>query len=199
MQKIKDKWTARQLKPDNPHGWTGNPPKDLTRRAEEVEICQSDRGFQTDEMKIFKLANAFVHADWISSTETIGEFSPEITDGAAEGAGEILYLVMETATKMIQLTAPEELRGELDTDIWNLRTQIKGAPERLRGKFIRMPLTEPIAILPDGRVAFATIKRREEWPREAEERAKIEIGAILAEMDRTEQEKEESTAALHNE
>ena len=77
-------------------------------------------------MKIFKLANAFVHADWISSTETIGEYSPEITDGAAEGAGEILYLVMETTTKMIQLIAPEELREEFNADIWNLRTQIKG-------------------------------------------------------------------------
>ena len=195
LQQIKDKWIARQLKPDNPHGWTGNPPKDLRRRTEEIQTYQSDRGFQADEMKIFKLANAFVHADWISSTETIGKFSPEITDGAAEGAGEILYLVMETATKMIQLTASEELREELNAEIWNLRTQIKGAPERLRGKFIRIPLTEPIAILPDGHVAFATIKRREEWPREAEERAKIEMEAILAEIDRTEEGKEKSTSS----
>ena len=34
LQKIKDKWIARQLKPDNPHGWTGNPPKDIRRRTE---------------------------------------------------------------------------------------------------------------------------------------------------------------------
>ena len=66
--------------------------------------------------------------------------------------------MMETATKVIQQTAPKELQKELESDLWDLRTQVKGAPERLRGKFIRMPLTEPIGILPDGRVAFRNYK-----------------------------------------
>ena len=92
LRTIRDKWTARRLKPDNQHGWTGNPPKDLTKRAEEVGILESPGEPQTEESKIFRLANAFVHADWISSTETIGELSPEITDGAAEGAGRRSYI-----------------------------------------------------------------------------------------------------------
>lgn len=149
--------------------------------------------FGRNQIEFYELANSFVHADWISSTESIGDFSPEITDGAAEGAGEILYLVMETATKVIQLTASEKFREELDADIWDLRTEIKAAPERLRGKFIRLPLTEPIGILPDGRVAILAIKRREEWPKEAEARTKNEIEALMAQIDSAE-EKTEGTS-----
>lgn len=186
LQRMKDRWKSKQLKPENQHGWTGNPPKDLSTRAEEVGIESESGRFGRNELEFYRLANSFVHADWISTSESIGDFSPEITDGAAEGAGEILYIVLETATKIIQLTAPEELREELDIDIWNLRTEIKGAPERLRGKFIRLPLTEPIAILPDGRVAIATIKRREEWPKEADARTRIEVEALMAEIERAE-------------
>ena len=195
LEEMKGRWTSRQLKPDHDHGWTGNPPKDLRTRAEEAGIKYGGGPFGHNEIEFYELANSFVHADWVSSTESIGDFSPEITDGAAEGAGEILYLVLETATKMIQLTASEELREELDADIWGLRTEIKSAPERLRGKFIRLPLTEPIGILPDGRVAILAIKRREEWPREAEARTELEIEALMAEIDRVEEEKTEGTSA----
>ena len=179
LQTIKKKWTSRMLKPGNQHGWTGNPPKDLTERAREIGIQSRNDPSQYNEMDVYQLANMFVHSDWTSSTNSIGGSSPDITDGAAEGAGEILYLVLETATKMIRMNSPASLQEELKSDIRKLRTQIKGAPERIRGAFIRMPLTELIGVLPDGRIVFESIKRREEWPKEAEIRTTLEIGAII--------------------
>ena len=179
LQTIKEKWNSRMLKPGNHQGWTGNPPKNLTERAREIGIQSGNDPSQYNEMDVYRLANIFVHSDWTSSTNSIGDSSPDITDGAAEGAGEILYMVLETAAKMISMNSPASLQEELKSDIWKLRTQIKGAPERIRGAFIRMPLTEPIGILPDGRTVFEAIKRREEWPKEAEIRTMLEIETII--------------------
>ena len=128
-------------------------------------------------MDLYKLANAFVHADWTATSATLGGLRPEETDGAAEGLGEVLYLVMETAVKTVMPSASDEVREPLYDDLWELRLMIRSAPERLRGRFIRMHLTEPICILPDGRILMGTVKRREdeEWPEEAKRRTLREM------------------------
>ena len=72
-------------------------------------------------------------------------------------------------------SASGEVRERLYDDLWELRLMIRGTPERLRGRFIRMHLTDPICILPDGRILMSTVKRREEWPEEAKRRTLREM------------------------
>ena len=129
---------------------------------------------------MYKLANAFVHADWTASNATMGGLRPERTDGAAEGVGEILYLVMETAAATVMLSASDEMKERLNDDLWELRLMIRGTPERLRGQFIRLPLTEPMGILPDGRILVSAVKRREEWPEEEEKRSMDEMQELVS-------------------
>ena len=180
LKGLKAKWGRQRLKPDNPDGWTGNPARDLVNRAKDVGLgFGPDSGLNT-QMDMYKLANAFVHADWTASNATMGGLRPERTDGAAEGVGEILYLVMETAAATVMLSASDELKQRLNDDLWELRLMIRGAPERLRGQFIRLPLTEPMGILPDGRILVSAVKRREEWPEEEEKRSMDEMQELVS-------------------
>ena len=180
LKTMRTKWLRRKLQPDNYDGWTGNPPEDLINRARDTGLkFGSDIGQHT-EMDVYKLANAFVHADWTASSSTIGGLSPEVTDGTARGVGEILYLTMETAAATVMQSASDEVKERLVDDLWDLRLMIRSAPERLRGEFIRMPLTEPVIIFPDGRILVSTVKRREEWPEEAEKRSINEMRELYS-------------------
>ena len=180
LRRMKSKWNLKKLQPDNSDGWTGNPPRDLINRARDIGLDFGTDSRQYTQMNVYKLANAFVHADWTASSATMGGLRPEETDGAAEGVGEILYLLMETAADTVMLSASDEMKERLVDDLWVLRSLIRAAPERLRGRFVRLPLTEPMGILPDGRILISTVKRREEWPEESERRSMDEVRELLS-------------------
>ena len=166
LKQIEGKWQGK-FKVGHDDGWTGSPPLNIVGRAKDIGL---DYGTYTQQTKLdmYKLANSFVHADWTSIHNALGNVDPKVTDGVAEGIGEILYIVMETAIETIAPFMQPEQQDECYGELLHLRDTIRAAPERLRGKFIRLPLAEPIALLPDGRVAISFVKRREEWPKEAE-------------------------------
>lgn len=193
LQQLKRKWKARKLKPDDINGWTGNPPEDVIQRAEAIGL---QRGMSTEDLNqidLYKLANSFVHANWTASSNPMGQSDIDNTDGAAEGVGEVLYLMMETACETAFITAPDEAYKRLYEDIWKLRDLARGSPERLRGTFMRMPTTEIIGILPDGRLLVSTVKRREEWPGQAHGRTQREMEEIRARIERTVDENKQSS------
>ena len=180
LQQLQQKWEARKLKPNDPDGWTGNPPRDIIQRAEDIGLQRGQSAEDLNQIDLYRLANAFVHANWTASSIAMGQSDVENTEGAAEGVGEVLYLIMETACETLFISASDETYKRLYEDLGKLRELVRGAPERLRGTFIRMPTTEIIGIFPDGRIAISTVKRREEWPKQAEERTKQEVRELLA-------------------
>ena len=180
LQQLKQKWKARKLKPDDINGWTGNPPKDVIQRAEAIGLQWGMSAEGLNQIDLYKLANSFVHANWTASSNPMGQSDIDNTDGAAEGVGEVLYLIMETACETAFITAPDEAYRRLYEDICKLRGLARGSPERLRGTFMRMPTTEIIGIDSEGRVLVSTVKRREEWPWQARERSLREIQEIEA-------------------
>ena len=185
LKEMKREWASRHMKPDDPSGWTGNPVRDLRRRARDIGLDYGDDSGSLTQMDVYKLANSFVHVDWMASSTTMGISNAQDTDGTAEGIGEILYLVMEAAVETVKLSVSDEFQEFIDDDLWELRYLIRAAPERLRGKFIRLPLTEPMGILPDGRIVISAIKRREEWPEEAEARSLKEIRDLWPDIKET--------------
>ena len=183
LKQLQKKWEARKLKPNDPDGWTGNPPKDITQRAEDIGLQRGQSTEGRNQIDLYRLSNAFVHANWTASSIAMGQSDVENTEGAAEGVGEVLYLIMETACETLLISASDETYRQLYGDLWKLRELVRGSPERLRGTFIRMPTTEIIGMFPDGRIAISTVKRREEWPEQAEERTKQEVRELLAMFD----------------
>ena len=163
LQQLQQKWQDKKLKPNDPDGWTGNPPKDIIQRAEDIGLQHGQSAAGLNQIDLYRLANAFVHASWTATSSAMGQSDVENTEGAAEGVGEVLYLITETACETLFISASAETYKRLYEDLWKLRELVRGAPERLRGTFIRMPTTEIIGIFPDGRIAIGTIKRREEW------------------------------------
>ena len=182
LKEMKKRWVSRHFKPDDPKGWTGNPPRSLMNRARDIGLDYGINTRELTQMDVYKLANSFVHSDWTASSTTMGMSSVADADGTAEGIGEVLYLVMEAAVETIKLSASEDFQAYIEDDLWELRLLIRMAPERLRGRFVRLPLTEPLGILPDGRILIGTVKRREEWPEEAERRSRLEIRDLWANL-----------------
>ena len=186
LKQIEEKWQGK-FNVGHDDGWTGTPPLNIVGRAKDIGL---DYGTYTQQTKLdmYKLANSFVHANWTSIDNALGNVDPRVTDGVAEGIGEILYIVMETAIETIAPFMQPEQQEECYAELFHLRDTIRAAPERLRGKFIRLPLAEPVAILPDGRVAISFVKRREEWPEEAESRWRQEAQDILSELAQSQEE-----------
>ena len=193
LQQLKQKWKAKKLKPDDINGWTGNPPKDVIQRAEAIGLQWGMSAEGLNQIDLYKLANSFVHANWTASSNPMGQSDIDNTDGAAEGVGEVLYLIMETACETAFITASAEAYRQLYKDIHNLRDLARGSPERLRGTFMRMPTTEIIGIDSEGRVLVSTVKRREEWPWQARERTLREIQEIGAMLERSTDEVKQSS------
>ncbi|MDE0344044.1 MAG: DUF5677 domain-containing protein [Deltaproteobacteria bacterium] len=198
LQALREKWRNRNMKPDNRHGWTGNPPEDIVQRANAIGLQYGLSVDGLNQIDVYRLANSFVHADWTVSSNPMGQSDVDNLDGAAEGVGEVLYLIMETAFETISVAASAETRERLHGDLWKLRELVRGAPERLRGTFIRMPTTEIIGILPDGKILVSTVKRREEWPSEYEERTNRELAELLSMFESPPAEREQPPAGTHN-
>ena len=177
----------------NPYGWTNNPPHNLEGMAKEIGLEYGTDKQDISSLDIYKLANSFVHVDWLSSNSALGDVDVEITDGAAEGVGEILYIIMKTMVETIEPFVPSEKQEKAIRQLNELSVEVRAAPERLRNTFIQMPLTLH-EILPTGQIVFHTIKRREEWPEEAEARSMRDIQEILAKIrrDRGEEERPEN-------
>ena len=194
LQALKETWRTRMMNPDNRHGWTGNPPEDIIQRANAIGLQYGLSVDGLNQIDVYRLANSFVHADWTVSSNPMGQTAVDNTDGAAEGVGEVLYLIMETAFETIWISASTETRERLRDDLWKLRELVRGAPERLRGTFIRLPTTELVDILPDGKMVISTVKRRDEWPGEYEERIGRELAELLAALENAPAERERSLA-----
>lgn len=183
LQRLEHKWKSKQLKPSDPDGWTGNPTVDLIARATAIGAQRGQSVEGLNQIDLYKLANSFVHANWTASSNSMGQSDVENTDGAAEGVGEVLYLIMETACETIFISASDEKHKWLYADLWKLRGLIRGAPERLGGIFLQMPTTEIIAVRPDGKILVSAVKRREEWPRDYRERTRREVAELMATLE----------------
>ena len=192
LQRLQQKWEAKKLKPNDPDGWTGNPPKDIIQRAVDIGLQHGQSAEGLNQIDLYRLANAFVHANWTASSIAMGQSDVDNTEGAAEGVAEVLYLILETACETISIAASREKYGRIYDGLWKLREQARGSPERLRGTFIRMPTTELIGILPDGNMLVSTVKRREEWPSEYEERTKRETSELLESFENAISERKQS-------
>ena len=57
-----------------------------------------------------------------------------------------------------------------------------------------MPTTELVDILPDGKMVISTVKQRDEWPGEYEERIRRELAELLAALENAPAERERSLA-----
>ena len=179
VRQVEKDWKSKSLKPDNPNGWTGNPVENLTKRAEWIGIMNGESPSDLTDLDLYRLANIFVHTDWVATSRAVGMSDVRNTDGSAEGIGEVLYSILKTSSDTIGLTAPKQTQEKLKEELLKLNTQIRGAPAWLQGRFVRIPGTQVLRI-PGGEWIIHTTKRREEWPTDAAIRTERELRDVFS-------------------